>query len=870
MRKEQLANIISYLESIKEKNGDYKKYIESLDLLASRLLSYYSPNIQGKYMDITKEEYEELDGLFKDAIEKSEYFVKNKFAEEKNEVAREVKNNVNEKLHKEFLTDFYNDFKQVDINSGKSFYEEMQKNKKVVSQVENEPLISNNEAEKPKEEEKEEGENNRSVGDISESRIYMDGLFQKDKMTITYENEKVSGTFIYKTNYDPDKELDDLIREYKLKYPEYEQYFSSLKNLDKLNELASIPNSDILNKDGEVVNFLEEKNFKVEEFANYDKLKNNQNFINANADFILKLRPVLKEVNEYSVELKATAETNLDRRNVAVTGIANMLDEKNVIPNARAVAIEKDYDGKKAYLEGTFIEDVKGKTIDEFKLDDKVHTLSIDSWDTVEAKKALANLQVIDYICGIKRDINNIKLDFDPKTNKLVGAYGINNEKSFFAPKPKPLIIGEEDYSEIENIKVIDGEMATKIAALEEPEFKALMVQYGLSETEVEEAWRRVYDLQDVIKNPKILDEKDDPDRLFKEEKFIIVNGDEAWQNLKLNELKTKNNIFNKIIDAQKKLVNEAKVDKSLDENYKILKHTYNNKLLEGDLFLAEARKNAPLLGTSKRYNNILKGLQDYNNAKTPEEKAAKLDNLQALVNEYETDKINDGVINKYGNVIKNISGKDLGRVSIVLKLNEFIGNVRQLGNEVIEANNKKEADEKYVEEFNSTYRLGKYQHYAKAYTNENGQIRINANILEREKQINNILTETNKKMILASNGVDLDKSPAQKEKYEVYKNYIDSTIVNCKEQLLSDYHHGAIPKEYFEYKMDKYDKKIFDFDEEENKFAYEDPTSAIFKNNFQEDINKALNNEQEEMQEMVDLSSDVNLEIEENNLQAK
>ena len=877
MRKEQLANIISYLESIKDKDGDYKKYIDSLDLLANRLLSYYTPNIQGKYMDITKEEYDELDTLFKDSIQKADFFNTTGFADEKNEMAREVKNAINEKLRKELLTDFYADFKQIDITSGKSFYEEMQKPKKVVVKVENEPVnndqvASDVKVEEKKEEKKEEpvvNNNDHGVGDISASSIYNDGLFQKDKMTVTYENEKVSGTFIYKTSYDPDKQIDDLIREYKSKYPEYEEYFSSLKDINKLNELAAISNGEILDQSGNIGNFLESKELKASEYANYNNLKNDPNFVNANADFILKLRPILKEVNEYSVELKATVETNLDRRNVAVTGIANMLDEKNVIPNARAVAIEKDVNGQKEYTEGTFIEDPKGKTIDEFKMDDKVHTLGIDAWDTVEAKKAIANLQVIDYICGTKRDIKNIKFDFDPKTNKLVGVQGINNEKSFFAPDPKPIIIGEEDYSEIENIKVIDAELATKIAALEEAEFKALMSQHGLSEKEIGEAWRRVYDLQRVIRNPKILDEKDDSNKLFKEEKFIIVNGDEAWKNLNIHELKAKNNLFDKVIEAQKNLVEEAKVDKSLEENYKILKYTYNNKLLEGDLFLNAARKNAPLFGTSKHYSNILKGLADYNNAMTPEAKEAKLNNLQTLVNIYAAEKIKDGTIDSAGNVIKDISGKDLGRVSVVLKLNQFIGNVRQLGRESDEAYNKMEADKKNVEEFNSTYRLGKYKHYAKAYTNENGQIKINANILEREKQINNILTETNKKMILASNGVDLDKSPAQKEKYEVYKNYIDTTIVNCKEQLLSDYHHGAIPKEYFDYKMDKYDKKIFDFEEEESKFAYEDPNSEIFKNNFQEDINKALNENsvEENMIEMEDFSNKVEIEMEDKSL---
>jgi hypothetical protein len=193
MRKEQLANIISYLESIKEKDGDYKKYIETLDLLASRLLSYYTPNIQGKYMDITQEEYDELDNLFKDALQKSESFSESKFADEKNEAAREIKNNINEKLHKEFLTDFYADFKQVDINSGKSFYEEMQKNKKVVVQVENEPIIDNQEAIEPKEEKKEEKkeEEKEDEKEISFNQIKSEEIENK----IMLEEEKEIKSF---------------------------------------------------------------------------------------------------------------------------------------------------------------------------------------------------------------------------------------------------------------------------------------------------------------------------------------------------------------------------------------------------------------------------------------------------------------------------------------------------------------------------------------------------------------------------------------------------------------------------------------------------------------------------------------------------
>ena len=866
MRKEQLQNIISYVESIKDKDGDYNKYLESIDLLANRLLDYFTPNYQGKYMDITQEEYDELDNLFKDSIQKSQFYSQAEFADEENKEAKELKKDVNDKLYKELLTDFYTDFKKIDIKSGKSFYEEMQKPKDVAV----EENVVNDNIEPKKEDEEVLKENEPQSGDITASEIYKEGFYQKDKMTVTYKDGKISGTFIYQTNYDPDKEIASLIKEYSQKYPDYKNYFQALNDIEKLNELGAIPNSEIVDKNGNVLNFLSGKDLKLSEINKFDEYKNELSFMNANADFILKLRPVLKEINEFSVGLKASYNVNLDRRNYAMTGIAKMLDSPEVVTNARSVSIEKDFNGQKIYTEGTFIDDPKGKTIDEFEINDPVHTLTLESYNTAEAKKAIANLQVIDYICGRKRELNNIKFEFDPKTNKLIGVQGINNEKSFFTPNPKPLIIGEEDYSDVENLKVIDSEMAAKILAFDEKEFKAMMVQYGLDKDEVFNAWRRVEDLQDVIKNPNVLERNKDF-KLIKDEKFKIIDGKEAWEKLNILELKTKNNLFSKVVEAQQKLVSEAKVDKNLDDTYKILRFTYNNKVLEGDKFLEEARTNAPLFGTSRRYNNILKGLNDYFNEVTSEAKAQRLDDLQGLVNTYFLEKIKKGDIDSYGNVLKNLSGKDLARVNLVKNLNKFIKSAKALGKETSEALTKKEENEKKVDEFNSTYRLGKYQHYAKLYKDDDGKIMINANILEREKRINFILSETVKKMDKASEGVDLSKSPAQKEKYDVYKNYIETTIENSKEQILIDYHHGLIPKEYLDYKMDKYDKQLFDFNDEENKFAYTDPNSEIFKNNFQEALGKHIEKDLgdgEKMVELDDLSNKQELEIEEEKLE--
>jgi len=814
MRKKQLENIISYLESLKDIKGEYKKYVESIDLLANRLLDYYTPDINGKYKNITKDEYEELDNYFKDAIDKSNKYLNSSFDDEKNEEARNLKKRINEQLHEEFLSKYYVDFKNVNIESENTFFDEMEK------------------------------VGSKRVGSISNSNIYTEGFFQKDKLTVDYDNEKVSGTFIYKTDYDADKAIDSLIKEYSQKYPQYKEYFIALNDMDRLKELSNIKNEEIV-KNNQVINFFNNKELKVKEIPHFDEYKNELEFLNANASFITKIRSVVEEINTYSIDLNLKKGTNLDKRNVAFFTIAKALDHKEVTAEARSVSIEKTIDGKTVYQEGTFIEDVKGKMINEFDIKDEVHTLSIDSWDTVEAKKSLANLQIMDYICGNKRSMNDIKFEFDPNTHKLVGVKGVNNEKSFFTPKEFKSLNKEDevDYSDIKNLKVIDEDMATKISSLEEATFKAFLVGNGLNKNEVRAAWERVEKLQELVKKLNVIEDKEDINEKLKDSDLVIVSN-EAWKNLSLKALanndKTNENIFDKTLNAQAKLTNEIKIDKNLEANYKILKFSYDNKLLQGDKFLAKARKNAPLFGTSRRYTNILKGLSEYNAAITTEEKEAKLAKLKDYVKVYNTEKVAARVMDENGNLLKNLTGKDLERVNLVKDINQFIDVAEKMKVEVADSKKLMDDDIEKVDEFNQTYRLGKYKAYAKAYKNEDGKIKIRQDVIEREKQNNASLSNTSKKLISLNNDNNLDKDKNKKEQYLNMQKYLDTSIESYKKQLKTDYEHGVIPKEYYDYKIDKYDKKIFDLDDEKM-FVAENPASEIFVNEFHEQINNDL-----------------------------
>lgn len=808
MKKQQLANTIEYMNELNSKNKEYKDYCNSLNLLSNKLISYYSPDSYGKYKKITKEEHDELDKLFKDAISKSDEFLKNAF-KEKDDI-KDSKKDMSVEIHKQILDD-YASFKAMDLNNQKSFVEEMDKTK------------------------------NRQLGNISASNISFDGLFKKDELTVEYGEEKVSGTFFYKTEYDSDKMIDGLIKEFSDEYPQYKEYFSTLNDIETLNELASIKNSEMLGNNGVVINYFN-KPLKAASAPKFDEYKNQLSFLNANARFIMKLRPMMEKINAFSLDLNVKKGINIDRRNVAVTNVAKVLNRENVVPTARAVAIENEVNGKKVYTEGTFVENAVGKTIDEFGVKDEIRNADINAWDTVEAKKDLANIQVLDYLCGNdKRDINSLKFNFDLETKKIIGIQGINNEYSFNSTEAKveEALDEEIDNSDITKFKVIDEEMASKILSLDEASFKTTLAASGLDDKSVDNAVDRLNKLQDVLKKTKVIGEKDNIDKALRENKFVVVSAD-AWKNLKLENLAIdKNNIFSKAIDAKEKITGPQVADKSLADKYKVLKFTYNNKLLEGDKFLDEAKKNAPLFGTSRRYNNIIKSLNEYHNA-TVEEKEAKLENLKASLDVYNKEKIDSNVLDENGNLLKKLSGKDLARVNLYKDIKEYVKNVEALKKETDEAKALTEEDLKKTDEINQIYRRGKYANYAQAVKDNEGKILISSTIMDRERENMNLLKNTSSKIVEMNQG-KIDKNPAKLEQLNNMKKYLDSSIESYKKQLKTDYEHGVIPKEYYDYKIERYDKKIFGLSDDEKLFKAEDPNAKIFKNEFQEEIKEEV-----------------------------
>ena len=203
----------------------------------------------------------------------------------------------------------------------------------------------------------------------------------------------------------------------------------------------------------------------------------------------------------------------VDHRNSAMSTVADLLGMPNVIARAKPMKII-DRDG--TVIEGTFMEAAKG--MDPRNLPPEARNLkeTCDVNTNGKGFKDLANLQILDYICGNNdRHEENILYQFD-KNGKFCGVQGIDNDSALGA-----LDIDQETnhdrsrnykfLTNLGNMKVIPADTAKRIQALDENTLKYALRGYGLSEQELQAAGKRLKDLQAHLKrsielanNPKL------------------------------------------------------------------------------------------------------------------------------------------------------------------------------------------------------------------------------------------------------------------------------------------------------------------------------------------------------------------------------
>ena len=200
-----------------------------------------------------------------------------------------------------------------------------------------------------------------------------------------------------------------------------------------------------------------------------------------------------------SREVKMEPGARVDRKNAGVSMVAELLGVPQVICHAEPMKL-KGPDGE--IVDGTFMAFADG--IDPAKPGHEAFMMGRDSLKNTDGRglEAIADLQVIDYLCGnVDRHSGNVFYQID-KNGKLIGVQGIDNDSSLGKIVPQ----GPNDkYRRTVTpgtMGAISKKMAERIMNLSTPEL-AFALRGTVDEPSIEAACRRLVVLKKAIETSR-------------------------------------------------------------------------------------------------------------------------------------------------------------------------------------------------------------------------------------------------------------------------------------------------------------------------------------------------------------------------------
>ena len=197
-----------------------------------------------------------------------------------------------------------------------------------------------------------------------------------------------------------------------------------------------------------------------------------------------------------SQEIEMEVGTRVDRKNAGMSMVAELLGVPQLICHSRPMKL-KGPDGE--IVDGTFMAFADG--VDPHKPGHEGLFVDSNSLKGTDGRgvEAIADLQVLDYICGnVDRHGGNVFYQIDEK-GKLIGVQGIDNDSSFGR------IIPQEAKDKVRRIVTpysmgaISKTMADKLMNLTGPEL-AFTLRGTIDEPSIEKACKRLAVLQHCIK----------------------------------------------------------------------------------------------------------------------------------------------------------------------------------------------------------------------------------------------------------------------------------------------------------------------------------------------------------------------------------
>lgn len=679
MKYQEMLAFSGFLNKTEGTNSpEWKTAMQKINDLMEVMGPYQLAMSNGQYRPITPEAYARIEKTFDETVAAVSKFTKTAA----NGVEDEVRLQLMKNFNKEFLAKSYIEYKNVKPNPNQSLRESMENFRYENVEVSNEQL--------------------RRVGGNLSSRI---------QLNVDFDGVATKGVFTKHSNYEPTTQFVSLLDEMEAKYGKFSSFWTALDDVRffeggfsgaTATNFIHSTHSTVYDATPEQRNAAMQ-NFKAltaldlygEANEEFEKYRNDPDFFNALFDFSVKAEKLSTSIGINEELLGLHSGENIDSRNSAMSSVANLLGVNDLIAKSKQLAVKMP-DGR--FEVGTFMEFVDGKDLTQLDGIDEMRIAPLEAYEGSNAKIQLANLQVLDYVCGnVDRHLGNILYQFDPETHKLTGIKGIDNDASFLKRHLNP----NQSIAQlpaIRSMRVIDEAMAQKLLQIDEGMFTATLHGYGLSEEEISSANERLHNLQEAVRNAKTYDPEEGlaPFDPLGEGYGLTIVKSEDWDKLSLNDLAAVNNNFSKIVSAQRLLTTSSLVTPSLKQNAECSKRALKTMLNPDNSkgLFDSARSHKPLLGVSNRYQRVLDAMQAYQNTPAPEDplhaeghpKWERLSELKAAVDAYKQEKTEIGHLDENGHPAENIKGKALARIEDVDKIGKFADKLLEQRKQTLDA----------------------------------------------------------------------------------------------------------------------------------------------------------------------------------------
>jgi hypothetical protein len=348
---------------------------------------------------------------------------------------------------------------------------------------------------------------------------------------------------------------------------------------------------------------------------------------NLGADFVIDVLKEMAPVNTVLAYQHSRMTGNIDRRNCAMSTMADLLGVSHLVAGSRPMTLVQD--GKE--ITGTFMNFAQGWDALDQSPENPLTKVTPDQMITKESLPSLADLQVLDFICGnVDRHNRNFFYRFDHgDPPKFLGVQGIDNDYSF-------VVNTGANFIKIENMGIITEQMAQKVMTLTPALLETALSPYGLSQEEINAAWERTHQLQGQIQ-AGIEFYKNQPAGAVLKGHLRVVKEAELGD-FGLGSPLYDMGIFNRAMLApgtNNLLAQEAK-EKALDENMQALRDSTPD--LERALNAVTDANRGFFIG-SKAYDNAMKGVRDVVRARNEATEQADPQKLETYAEQLETAK---------------------------------------------------------------------------------------------------------------------------------------------------------------------------------------------------------------------------------------